>query len=72
VKWKLVSVYLEIVLISSEDRCSDWVEHTISQNSFWVYSMELLGNMGQMEARFDPFGDCVNHDARLVHDLHQT
>jgi hypothetical protein len=21
--------------------------------------MELLGHMGQMEARFDPFGDCI-------------
>jgi hypothetical protein len=31
-----------------------------------------LGNMGQMEARFGPFGDCVNLDARLVHDLRQT
>jgi hypothetical protein len=41
------------------------------RNSFWVYPMELLGKMGQMEARFDMFGDCVNLDVRLVHDLHQ-
>jgi hypothetical protein len=25
-----------------------------------------------MEARFGPFGDRVNLDARLVHNLHQT
>ena len=28
-KWKLVSVYLEIVLILMEDRCTVCVEHTI-------------------------------------------
>ena len=29
-KWKLISVYLEIVLIMTEDRCTVCVEHTIS------------------------------------------
>jgi hypothetical protein len=29
VKWKLVLVSLEIVLISEQDRCMDWDEHTI-------------------------------------------
>jgi len=28
-KWKLVSVRLEIVLILTQDRCIVWVEHTI-------------------------------------------
>jgi hypothetical protein len=72
VKWKLVLVHLDIVLISTQDRCSDWDEHTMARNSFWVYPMELFGNMGQMEARFSPFGDYVNLDSRLVHDLCQT
>jgi hypothetical protein len=31
---------------------------------FWAYLMELLGNMGQMEAHFGLFGDCVNLDTR--------
>jgi hypothetical protein len=31
---------------------------------FWVYPMELLGDVGQMEARFGPFGDNVNLHAR--------
>jgi hypothetical protein len=44
----------------------------MARNSFWVYPMELLGNMGQMEARFGPFGDCVNLIARFAHDLLQT
>jgi hypothetical protein len=32
----------------------------------------LLGNEGQVEARFGPFGDSATLDARLVHRLHQT
>jgi hypothetical protein len=28
--------------------------------SFWAYPMEILGNVGQMEAHFDLFGDFVN------------
>jgi hypothetical protein len=29
VKWKLVSVHLEILLISAQDRCIVWDERTI-------------------------------------------
>jgi hypothetical protein len=29
-KWKLVSVNLETVLNSTQDRCTDWDEHAIS------------------------------------------
>ena len=28
-KWKLISVHLEIVLIFMQDRCKVWDEHTI-------------------------------------------
>ena len=31
--------------------------------------MELLGDVGQVEYRFFPFGDSVSVDARLVHGL---
>ena len=34
--------------------------------------MELLGDVGQVEYRFFPFGDSVSVDARQVHCLHQT
>jgi hypothetical protein len=64
IKLKLVSVRLEIVLILAQYRCSNWDEHTMDRNSFWVYPMELLGNMGQMEARLGLFGDSVNLGAR--------
>jgi hypothetical protein len=47
VKWKLISVHLEIVLVSAHDRC-----------------LELLGNVGQMEARFGLFGGSINLNTR--------
>ena len=34
--------------------------------------MVLLGEEAQLEARFGPFGDSANLDARLVHGLHRT
>ena len=49
-KWKLVSVHFEMVLISTQDR--------------WAHPMELLGYTGQVEAHFSPFGDSVDLDAR--------
>ena len=34
--------------------------------------MVLLGEEGQVKARFGLFGDRANLDARLVYDLHGT
>jgi hypothetical protein len=34
--------------------------------------MEVLGDVGQMEARFGPFGDIVSLSARKVHGLGLT
>jgi hypothetical protein len=36
----------------------------LAQKSLWAYPMELLGEVGQVEARFGPFGDNVNLCAR--------
>jgi hypothetical protein len=33
---------------------------------------ELLGDVGHVEARFGPFGDSANLDARYVHGLRRT
>jgi hypothetical protein len=52
VKWKLVSVCLEILLILMQGRCT-----------VCTMGMELLGDVGEMEAQFGPFGDSVNLDA---------
>ena len=59
VKWKLVLVCLEIVLIWAEDRCIPQ-----AQKSFWTHMMVLQGDMGQVEACFGLLGDSVNLDAR--------
>jgi hypothetical protein len=34
-----------------------------------MHPMVLLGDVGQVEAHFGPFGDGVNLDARYVHGL---
>ena len=35
-----------------------------AQKSFWTHSMVPLGDEAQVEARFGPFGDSANLDAR--------
>jgi hypothetical protein len=34
--------------------------------SYWLHPIELLGDVGQEEACFHLFGDCVNLGARYV------
>jgi hypothetical protein len=54
-KWKLVSVRLEIVLTLIQDRCMVCAERTVSTESFWTHPMELLGDVGHVESHFGPF-----------------
>jgi hypothetical protein len=63
-KWKLISVRLETVLVSVQDRCTVCAKCTIAQKLFWTHRMVLLGDEAQMEARFDPFGYSANLDSR--------
>jgi hypothetical protein len=37
-----------------------------------MHPMVLLGDVGQVEARFNPFGDSAYLDAREVHGLRRT
>ena len=62
-KWKVLSVRLEIVLTSMQDRCMVCAKRTIGQKSVWMDLMLLLGDVGEVEARFRQFGDSVNLDA---------
>ena len=64
VLWKLVSVRLEIVLVSVQDRCTVCAERTIGLDIIFNAPMVLLGDEAQMEARFSPCGDSANLDAR--------
>jgi hypothetical protein len=45
------------------------VDRTKTQKSFRMHHMVLLGDVGQVEACFGPFGDSVNLGAIWVHDL---
>ena len=60
----LVLIRLQTVLVSLQDRCMVCAKHTIAQKSFWTHQMELRGDEAQVEARFGPFKDSANLDAR--------
>ena len=62
--WELVSFYLEIVLLSVQDRCTVCAEHTIGSDIVFNAPMVILGDEAQVEAPFSPFGDSANLDAR--------
>ena len=63
-KWKLVSVCLEIVLILTQDRSSVCVDRTIGSEIVLEAPMELLGDVGHVESRFVLFRDSVSVGAR--------
>jgi hypothetical protein len=63
--WNLVSVRLETVLVSVQDRCMVCAKRTTgSEKLFWMHMIELLGDVSHVEPRFGPFGDCVTLDVR--------
>ena len=61
-KWNLVSVCLELVLVLVQDRCTICAEQGLEIIS--EHTMELLGDEAQVESRFGLFGDSANVDAR--------
>jgi hypothetical protein len=54
---------LEIVLISTQDRCIVWDEHTIGMEIV-LHTPDRTPILGQIEARFGLFGDNANRHAR--------
>jgi hypothetical protein len=63
--WNLISVHLDTMLVSMDDRCMVCAKRTISsKKSFWTHPMVLLGDDAQVEPQFSPFGDSANLDAR--------
>jgi hypothetical protein len=69
VKWKLASVSLEIMLIWTRDRCTVCAECAIGLEIILGTPIELLGDVGQMEAHFGLFGHSANLKARYVPHL---
>ena len=62
--WNLVLLHFETVLVSVQDRCTVCAKRTIGSEMFWTHLVVLLGDKFQVEARFDPFGDIANPNAR--------
>jgi hypothetical protein len=63
-KWKLILVLLEIVLILTQDRCTVCIERTIGSKMVLEDPMELLGDVGHVESNFFLFGYSVSVSAR--------
>ena len=59
-----VSVRLETVLVSVQDRCMVCAKRTVGSETVLDAPMVLLGDEAQVEARFGPFGDNANLDER--------
>jgi hypothetical protein len=60
----LVSVCLETVLVSVQDRFTVCAKVPSAQKSFWTHPMVLLGDEAKVKPRFGPFGDSANLDTR--------
>ena len=64
VKWKLILLCLEIVLILAQNMCTVCAECTMGMEIVLAVPNGTLGDVGQGEARFSPFGDSVSLDTR--------
>ena len=60
----LILLSLEIVLISVQDRCTVCAEYTTGMEIILAVPDGTLGDVGQGEARFSPFGHSVSLNAR--------
>jgi hypothetical protein len=63
-KWKLILVCLEIVLILIQDRCTICVERTIGSEMGSDAPNGTPGDMGHVDSCFSPFEDRVSVGAR--------
>jgi hypothetical protein len=57
--WNLVSAYLEMVLVSVQDRCTVCTKRTIGPKIILDAPDGTLGDVGHVESCFDPFGDVL-------------
>jgi hypothetical protein len=56
----LVLVYLEIVLIMTQDCCMVYAERTIGLEIILTHPMVLLGDEAHVDDHFGPFRDSAN------------
>ena len=64
VMWNLVSVRVETLLVSVQDRCMVCAKHTIGSYVIFDALDGTLGDVAKVEACLGPFGDSANLDAR--------
>ena len=64
VKWKLVSIYFEIELISTRDRCTVFTESAIGSEHILGTPDGTPRGRGSCGISFSPFGDGVSIRAR--------
>ena len=62
--WNLTSFNLETVLVSVQQRCMVYAKRTIGSEIVLDASDGTPNGQGSIEARFGPFGDSANLDAR--------
>jgi hypothetical protein len=72
VTWNLVLVCFEMLLVLVQDSCTICAKYTIGSEIILDTLNALLGDEAQLEARFGPFRDSANLDARSVHGLCRT
>ena len=63
-KWKLVLVQLEIVLVLTQDKCTLSAKHAIGSEIILDAPNGAPGDEAQVEDRFGTFGDSANLDVR--------
>ena len=63
-KWNLILVHLEIVVVLVQDMCTVCAKRTRGSEIVWTHPMVLLGDEAQVDARFGPFEDSANLDVR--------
>jgi hypothetical protein len=60
----LISVHLDIVLVSVQDRCMVCAKRTMSEKTNLGTPEEHLGDMGHVESHYEPFRDSFSIGAR--------
>ena len=69
VKWKLISVHLEIVLTLIQDRCTVCGERTIGSGIILDTPDGTPGDTGHVASRYGPFGDGVQDSCTVCAKL---
>jgi hypothetical protein len=60
VMWILISIHLETMLVSVQDRWTVCAERINAHKSFWMHPMKLLDDVRHVESCFGLLGDNVS------------